>query len=95
MSYIFRDEVAWKFGVKLALHAQKKCTYEFAWMLFRPGSYVYSHEADNFTCFIVHSIELLRLVTRNTKAYSSEVQVRPQDRYPEQEFKFLALQTQL
>jgi hypothetical protein len=86
MGYTFSDEFSQKYEAEIALHAQKKCTFELAWMLFRPGSYVYSWEGDSVNCFIVDSVELEGLFAKRTR--SSQAEVRPRNRLRGQEFNF-------
>lgn len=75
-----------KYEAEIALHAQKKCTFELAWMLFRPGKYVYSWEGDSLNCFVVDSFELEGLFAKRTK--SSQAEVRPRNRLRGQEYGF-------
>lgn len=86
MGYIFSKDFGRKYDAEIALRAEKKCTFELAWMLFRPGSYVYSWEGDSLNCFIVDSFELEGLFAKRTR--SSQAEVRPRNRLRGQEFGF-------
>lgn len=86
MAYVFSNDFGRKYEAEIALRAQKKCTFELAWMLFRPGSYVYSWEGDSLNCFIVDSFELEGLFAKPTR--SSQSEVRPKNRLRGQEFGF-------
>ena len=86
MSFIFSDDFGRKYDAEIKLHTAKKCTFELAWMLFRPGKYVYSWEGDSLNCFIVDSFELEGLFAKRTR--SSQAEVRPRNRLRGQEFRF-------
>ena len=86
MDFVFSNDFGRKYEAEMALHAHQKCTFELAWMLFRPGSYVYSWDGDSLNCFIVNSFELEGLFAKRTR--SSQAEVRPRNRLRGQEFSF-------
>ena len=86
MGYIFSSELGRKYEAEIARHAHKKCTFELSWLLFRPGSYVYSWEGENLNCFIVNSFELEGLFAKRTR--SGQADVRPRNRIRGQESSF-------
>jgi hypothetical protein len=86
VDFIFSNDFGRKYDAEIKLHSANKCTFELAWMLFRPGKYVYSWEGDSLNCFIVDSFELEGLFAKRTR--SSQAEVRPRNRLRGQEFGF-------